>query len=85
MGLKPRSIRVTAKTSDHFFGELLTTENVVICEYTGYVPEWFPGELGDKYLELEIDLPTGLIRNWKPPTEEQLRKFIDSAREEIEE
>jgi hypothetical protein len=40
--------------------------------YSGYVPEWMPGEHYGDYVMLDIDVATGQILNWKPPTRKQL-------------
>lgn len=37
----------------------------------GYVPSFFPDDGGD-YLNLNIEIETGRILNWKRPTPEQL-------------
>lgn len=42
-------------------------------EYEGCVPEFFPGEHFGDYIELDIDIDTGQILNWKKPTAKQLR------------
>lgn len=40
--------------------------NEVACR-DDYVPSFFPGEHYGDYLDLEIDLETGQILNWKKP------------------
>lgn len=61
-------IKVCAKCSD-----LFSMSNDV-CEYAGYVPDFFPGEHWGDYLMLDIDTDSGLILNWKKPTKKQLAK-----------
>lgn len=75
-----RTMRITAKCSDMFNAQLIEGGRVV-GDYDGYVPGFFPNPLvqhyGD-YVELEIDVATGKILNWKPPTEKQLvETFVD--------
>ena len=45
--------------------------------YGGYVPKWFPNPTiqhwGD-YVEMEIDIDTGRIINWKKPSAAQLKE-----------
>jgi len=81
-------IRVTAKCCDMFDATLNRVipadsqqdmgETVVGIGYVynGYVPDWFPNttveHYGD-YVELDIDVDTGKIVNWKKPTEAQLK------------
>ena len=42
-------------------------------ETDGYVPEGIG--IGD-YVEMEIDMETGLIQNWKPVTDEQVKAAL---------
>jgi hypothetical protein len=72
-----KTIKVTAKCSDMFSASLVETDKPV-RSYDGYVPAWFPNpnvqHFGD-YVELEIDIDTGRIVNWKKPTQAQLASF----------
>lgn len=69
-----RILEITAKCSD-LFGATLLEEGIQRREYDGYVPDWFPNptlvHYGD-YVELDIDIDTGKILNWKKPTQKQL-------------
>lgn len=67
-------ISISAKCSDLFNATLLE-DNKVLGEYTGYVPDWFPGQHYGDYVELKIDVDTGLILNWKKPTKKDLVMF----------
>lgn len=68
------TIKICAKCSDMFSAQLIE-DGKRIGEYNGYVPKWFPNpnvqHYGD-YVELEIDIATGKIVNWKKPTAAQL-------------
>lgn len=70
-------ISFTAKCSDMFAGQLLDDAGEVIVEHDGYVPRWFPGEHYGDYVELDIDIETGQILNWKKPSAEVLQTWID--------
>ncbi len=70
MADKPTTISITAKCSDLFSARLNDGR-----EYDGYVPAFFPGEHYGDYVELDIDLATGRITNWKVPTEKDLQNF----------
>ena len=72
-GMKNKTIQIMAKCSD-LFSALLVEKGKYVGKYSGYVPPWMPGKHYEKYVELEIDLVTGKILNWTPPTEEQLKK-----------
>jgi hypothetical protein len=74
------TIKITAKCSDMFNAQLVeksTSSREIIGEHDGYVPAWFPNpqtkHYGD-YVELEIDIETGQILNWKKPTTAQLHE-----------
>jgi hypothetical protein len=70
-------ISISGKTSDLFSAILLDADDKQLGEYNGYVPSWFPSpnteHYGD-YIDLEIDLETGQILNWKKPTQSELNK-----------
>ena len=59
-----RSISINAKCSDLCFSELRAENGAIVAEHNGYVPRFLPGNGGD-YVNLEIDLETGTILNWK--------------------
>lgn len=61
------TLRITAKCSD-LFGAQLIENGKLTGNYDGYVPSWMPGEHYGDYVELDIDLATGQILNWKTPT-----------------
>ena len=73
MTMKNKTIQITAKCSD-LFSALLMEDGKYVGEYSGYVPEFFPGEHYGDYVELKIDLATGKILDWKPPTLAQLKE-----------
>lgn len=70
------TIHISAKCSD-LCGMFLRDGNKIVGEYDGYVPEWLPNPKEDHfgdYVNLEIDIATGKILNWKTPTKAQLAK-----------
>lgn len=65
------------KVVDGFEGAIYDQDGQQIGEdYEGYVPGFMPGEHYGDYLILNIDLETGKILNWNPPTQEQIEEFI---------
>jgi len=68
-------LSITAKCSDCCGTILFGDDDKVLKETDGYVPSIMPGGGGD-YVELDIDVATGRILNWKVPTPEQLDEFI---------
>ena len=67
---------MSAKCSD-MFNATLTMDGCVVGEYNGYVPEFFPGGHFGDYVELEIDIDTGKILNWKKPSKKELKSIFD--------
>lgn len=63
-----KEISITAHCSDCFAMQLHNDDGSQ-KEYKGYVPKFLGG--GDD-VQLRIDVATGQILNWKPPTEEEL-------------
>ena len=60
-----KTLVISAKCSDAFWAELRENGKKV-SEYDGYVPDFMPGEHFGDYVELEIDIETGVILDWKP-------------------
>ncbi len=76
-------LRITAKCVDLFSASLYDAEGREVgTDYDGYVPSFMPAHdvshFGD-YVELDIDLATGQIKNWKKPTKKQLREVFKDA------
>jgi len=68
--MKAKTISICAKCSDMFTASL--DDGRV---YDGYVPKFFSGEHWGDYVQLEIDLNSGRILNWKTPTAKDLEIF----------
>ena len=68
--MKATTIHINAKCSDLCFASLTDKDgNPVGKDHDGYVPQWMPGEHCGDYVELDIDIATGRITNWKKPTD----------------
>ena len=74
MNNKAKTISICAKTNDMFSATLMGENRSYLGEYDGYVPKFLPGLYGD-YIILDIDIETGQILNWIPPTKEDLVIF----------
>jgi len=66
-------ISISAKCSDLCFVQLYDEEGNSVAVGEGYAPSFIGG--GD-YVELSIDIKTGKIIGWVPPTDEQLFEEI---------
>jgi len=74
-----KSINVHAKVCDRGSYTLKDENGETICEKNeDYVPSFFPTQHYGDYLDLEIDLETGVILNWKSPTKSDIEDFINS-------
>ena len=80
----PKSIYITAKVGDLINGHVYDINDTVIISFGGVVPEFFPSNNYGEYLNLEIELETGKILNWIPPTKEQINEFIMESTEECD-
>jgi len=70
---KATTVSIVAKCSDQCYTELKDKDGRIIASHNGYVPEFMREHYGD-YIQLEIDLTTGRILNWKKPTAKVLAK-----------
>ena len=68
-----KTISLSAKCSDLFNATIMLGADGYDIE--GYVPEGL-GIGGGDYIELTIDLKTGKILNWVPPTDESIQNAI---------
>jgi hypothetical protein len=75
--IEAKTIQVYAKPSDCGVYSLLDRDGRQLHEVDGYVPRWFPGDNYGDYIILNIDIDTGQILNWQPPTAAQLERWMD--------
>jgi len=72
-----KRIKTCIKVCDRFTAEVFDEagNNIRTIE-DEYVPDCFPGQHYGDYLELDIDIETGQIINWKKPTPDQLGQLL---------
>lgn len=70
-----KTIRISAKCADLFSATAHDETGKQVGEYSGYVPSLMPGEHYGDYIDLNIDLATGKILNWKKPSASHLKIF----------
>ena len=73
-------LSVCAKCSDRFAATLTDGEGKILKEHDGYVPSLMPGEHFGDYVEIDIDIATGQILNWRKPSQTAINKFIKSGK-----
>lgn len=71
MGVKVKTLSFSAKCSDCFGGDISDEQGNTVKELDGYVPRDL-GIGGGDYIQMDIDLATGQILNWKPILEIEL-------------
>jgi hypothetical protein len=57
-------LKISGKCSDMFVVWLEDENGTPGAFYSGYVPDWMPGQHFGDYVELEVDPETGQILNW---------------------
>ena len=70
------TIKMNAKCTDMFSASLIE-DGKLIGRYYGYVPNFFPGDHYGDYVQLNIDVETGVIVNWKKPTRKELNETFE--------
>jgi len=74
--INAKTLCLYMKVTDQFSAMLKDQDGVELQDYEGYVPGFMPGNHHGDYLILDIDIDTGQIMNWQPPTAEQIEEFI---------
>jgi hypothetical protein len=75
----PATISFSAKCSDMFGANFFDAKGNEVASYNGYVPDFMPGQHFGDYVQLDIDLPTGQINNWKAPTLQQVNDTLEDG------
>lgn len=77
--VEAKTLSIHIKVRDEFSARLLDQDGAELKDYEGYVPEFMPGEHYGDYLILDIDIETGSILNWNPPSREQIETFLNGG------
>lgn len=76
--MKAKTLKLRCNVFEEFNAELVDEEGRLVSEVEDeHIPPWFPSDEYDMAITLEIDIATGRIVNWTPPTAEQLNKTFD--------
>lgn len=66
--VQAKSVKFYAKVRDEGSYVLIDRNDKILSSLDeSYVPSFFPGEHYGDYIDLEIELDTGKILNWKKP------------------
>lgn len=72
-----KTLAIHMKVRDRFQAVILDENGKELGgQDDGYVPDFMPGVHYGDYVILNIDLDTGVVTNWQPPTPGQIEKFI---------
>ena len=69
-------MHMSAKCADMFTANFTDAAGNSLGEYDGYVPDFMPGEHFGDYVQLDIDLNTGRILNWRAPQASAVRALF---------
>ena len=69
-------MHMSAKCADLFTASFTDAAGNSMGEYDGYVPDFMPGEHYGDYVQLDIDLSTGRILNWRAPQASAVRALF---------
>lgn len=69
-----KTLTISAKCSDMFSAIALNSDGKCVGDYDGYVPEMMGKDTDGDYLCFNIDVKTGRILNWTPPSQATLRR-----------
>lgn len=79
VAVEAKVLSIYCKVCDNFTASLLDQDGETIHDQEdGYVPGFMPGKHYGDYLILEIDLDTGKVLNWKPPTADQIQEWVEA-------
>ena len=73
-----KTISISAKCSDLCFTTVIDANGDTIKESDGYVPDNI-GIGGGDYVDLDIDIETGTIVNWKRPTDKAIINAMEKC------
>jgi hypothetical protein len=77
LDLDKYKLRIFIKIRDEFYCKILNENEQEILKYEGYVPDFMPTEHCGDYIDLEINMKTGQITNWKENIENEVYSFIN--------
>ena len=80
-----KTVKVCAKVCDSACYTFISDKGEVVKDLDCvYVPSFFPGDHYGDYLQLDIDIDTGQIKNWKNVDPVELGRFLSNDEDEDE-
>ena len=80
--VRAATLKIHCKVRDEFTATVVDErDEEVFGQEDGYVWGFMPGQHYGDYLILHIDLETGVVKNWKAPTAEDLQAQAEAIRD----
>lgn len=80
--VRAATLKIHCKVRDEFTASVVDEQGEEIFgQEDGYVWGFMPGCHYGDYLVLDIDLETGVVKNWKAPTAGQLQEQAEALRD----
>jgi hypothetical protein len=79
--VEAKTLKLHLKVCDSFYASMVDQHGDVLKDYEGYVPDFMPGDHYGDYVYLDIDLDTGKIINWEPPTRAEIEAFVNEGKD----
>lgn len=71
-----KTIKINAKCSDCCYAEIIDENGVVVGE-RDYYPPRLGGVMGGDDVDLTIDVESGRILNWVPPSQDEIMREFE--------
>jgi len=72
-----KTVRILCKVSDRFTYAIEDEQGETIhYQDDGYVPDFMPGQHYGDYIILDIDIDTGIVKNWKKLTPSDIEMVL---------
>jgi hypothetical protein len=76
--VEPKVLKIHCKVCDNFSAGIEDKDgNELHYQEDGYVPGFMPGDHYGDYLILDIDLESGKVLNWKPPSADSIQEWVN--------
>lgn len=78
-----KTVSIHCKVSDCFTYAILDQQGDQIYDQEdGYVPDFMPGNHYGDYIILDIDIDTGIVKNWKKLTPKDVENVMNKGEDD---
>lgn len=82
--VEAKTLQIHAKVADAGTYTLLDQDGEEIVEVDGYVPSFLPGDHYGDYIMLDVDMKTGVIKNWDQISQTDVANWVNENKESEE-